>query len=321
VLGDSPEIFWCTAYVSNNKTVSLSFRCKNAAGNFDTAQVNRKRKELKKAAKYFTRGISRRTDPYEALLTIYRRLILCTDYDTIGLNAGIDDDNSRDDPLRSLHSALVDHKVVCAGYSIAMLYLMQSIGIVAADVTSEQDEMGDSHAFNILKLGRYCYYLDATWGDPSNTKTGSKDQDRIKYDYVCVPYDEFIQTAPESVPMHQPSKHLYPSLETFRYTSHEYFRYRNAYLRSYNEAEIARIIADAAMNYDRKELGDFAVGIRFPTENDATVAMNKLLVNGNLSRLVGKAKESLKKKEHLALLEGTPAIWPTYSGVLYIRFS
>ncbi len=320
VLGDYPEIFWVAGYSYDPAQVKLVFRCKNANGEFDKKQVDRKRKELRSAAKYFIRGISRRTDPYKALLKVYRRLILCTDYDTVGLASHIDRDASRDDVLRSLHSALVEHKVVCAGYAVAMQYLMQMIGIVSGFVGSEINEEGTGHAFNILKMGKYCYYLDATWGDNSSTD-GNGNKNLVSYDYFCVPHDDFLKTSPTDVLMHTTNKQLYPTLEPFNYSNHEYYRYRNAYLRCYNEEQIIEGIARSAKEYEPKEMGDFTVSFRFPSVEYAQVARQKLLSNGTVSRLIDTAKTQLKKKNEAKVLENKGiSIGISYSGVLTIFF-
>lgn len=318
-LGDYPEIFWVETCAYSALSISLKFRCKTPNGKLDIKQIERKRRELKRAAKAFTRGIYRRTDPYKALTTIYRRLVLRTDYDTVGLNAGISNDLTRDDKLRSLYSTLVEHKVVCAGYAVAMQYLLQSVGIVAGYVISEKDASDVCHAFNILKLGKYCYYLDATWGDPSRTDEGDENKNRVDYDYFCVPFEEFIQAHPAQVTMHCPRKELYPDLNLFHNSNHEYFRYRNAYLKHYDEEEITRIICEAASNYDAKAMGDFAIGIRLPTLTDAEIVTEKLLSGGNLSRLIGLAKAKVNKKKQAELLEGRFCIATGYSGVIYIR--
>ena len=321
---DYPELFWLNWFCYNDSQIGITFRCLGADGKLDTKQVNRKRQELRRAAKKFTAGISRRTDPYEALETIYRRFILVTDYDGRKLredeitNGKISGDATRDDSLRSLHSALVEHKVVCAGYAAAMQYLMQSVGIVSAYISSEADAEGTTHAFNVLKIGKHCSYLDATWGDWSNTSTGDSHRDDVYYHYFCTPYDEFIQCDPASIPNHTPSKKWYPSLKLFTNSESEYFRHKNAFLRSYNEEELVRIIAEAAESYKKKEMGNFSIGIRFPTLIDANVAKDRLLSSGNLSRLIAKAKEQLSKKDQIALLEGSFAIQPTETGVIYI---
>ena len=135
---DYPEIFWLTGYTYSRTEFQFQFRCVKENGTLDVQQIESKRKELKKHAKFFTKGITKKTKPYDALITIYRRLILALDYDGKGLEARIDYDDSIDDRLRSLYSAIVNHKVVCAGYASAMQYLLQSVGISCGYVLSNK---------------------------------------------------------------------------------------------------------------------------------------------------------------------------------------
>lgn len=302
---DYPELFWVENYSYTSTHVRLNYRCKTPDGKLDVKQIKQKIKELRKAAKEFTKGITRKTSPYEAFLTIYRRLILTLDYDGVGLNAKVDEDVSRDDILRSLHSALVEHKVVCAGYAVALQYLLQSVGITCGYVSSERAE-GSGHAFNIVKIGKCCSYVDATWGDSSNTLTGDKDKDSVSYDYCCVPYDEFIMTSHKQEPFHMPRKEFYPFLETFQYTNHEYFRYHNAYICRYDERELVRIFKEAALSYDEKEMGDFCIMFRCESP-DLLGYVRKNLQSGGYYKILEEAKESLlaegKNKKAVQLLD------------------
>ena len=289
VQGDYPELFWVENFCWTTNEVRLVFRCKDASDRLDVKQINKKREEIRKASKVFTKGITKKTDPYEAALTIYRRLILKLDYDSAGLNAKIDKDRTHDDVLRSLYGAIVEHKVVCAGYAVAMQYLLQTVGIVCGYVISELNATGNEcHAFNILKIGKYCYYLDATWGDASNTLHGDY-KDTVYYDYFCVPYNEFIKASPAQVCMHIPRRDFYPTLEKFNYTNHEYFRYHNAYLKSYNEQEIIRIFADAALAYNEEEMGRFTVGFRCADGTLAKHIYNVLMTRGKWQEILKKA--------------------------------
>ena len=328
VVCDYPELFWLAGIQAPRLTqtsgiTALYFRCKDVNDKLDVKQINRKREEIRKGAKEFTRGITRRTDPYQAMLTIYRRLILITDYDSLGLQRGVSSDMTRDDPLRSLHSALVSHKIVCAGYAVAMQYLLQSVGIACGYVISEPISDGSCHAYNIVKIGKYCYYLDATWGDMSNTQSDiSAFPDRINYDYFCNPFEDFLKASDDYRPLHIPRAEIYGKVEQFSYKNHEYFRYHNAYLKAYNESEIIRIIADAAKAYDKKEMGGFDVGIRFASASDAILAYSQLTSGDNAARLVGQAAKLLKKKAHVQLLQSNFDVsQPSYSGVIYLRFN
>ena len=302
VLGDFPEIFWVKTYSSTPTEMFLEFRCTKANGELDVKQVERKLSELKAGARYFTRGISRRTDPYKALLTIYKRLILTLDYDSKGLDARIDLDMSKDDRLRSLHSALVRHKTVCAGYASAVQYLLHSVGISCAWVLSEVRN-GGCHAFNIVKIGKYCYYLDATWGDWSNTKNGSAYSDFITYDYCCVPYSEFIQTDKSMLHNHIPSHVVYPWFKKeLKANRHEYYRYRNCFISRYNEDDLVRVFVNNAKEYDPVEDGRFSVSFRCTSAELANQIIDMLRTPSNYVRIINKAKLSLEKNKRASKL-------------------
>ena len=322
---DYPELFWLYWYkrVSDDCYAPI-FRCRKANGEFDAKQVDQKRIALRKAAKKFTRGISRKTDPYKALLTIYRRLILALDYDGKGLDAHVDRDIHKDDQLRSLYSALVEHKVVCAGYATAMQYLLQSVGIVCGYTISECDASGNScHAFNIVKIGKYVYYLDATWGDASNTKTGEDFKNLVKYEFCCVPYSEFTAVSKESLPFHVPRKEYYPTLKQFKYTNHEYYRYHKAFLSRYNEDELARIFVETAVRHNEKEMGEFVITFRCIDVNLARYIYSRLHEKSEIWKIAKNAKEILarKNKSLAKLITDKYSIWqPSETGVIQIKF-
>lgn len=307
-LYDYPELFWVDgSYIYTPTEITMSFRCKTPSGVLDVKQINKKLKELRTSAKFFTKGITKKTDPYKALLAIYKRLILTLDYDTKGLQAHIDSDLTKDDRLRSLHSAIVRHKTVCAGYAVAMQYLLQSIGIPCAYVGSETIGR-NGHAFNIVKLGKCCYYLDATWGDRSNTLDGDKNKDIIEYGYCCVPYSEFILTEEKSKVYHMPSKELYPwfnkELKANRY---EYYRYHKSFISRYNEDDLVRVFAGAASRYNPKEDGRFTVSLRCTGKELASQIANLLSVNGTYySRIISKSKMVLENNKSACKLLDLP---------------
>ncbi|MCQ2386388.1 MAG: hypothetical protein MJ078_06925 [Clostridia bacterium] len=212
----------------------MTYCVKDAAGNPDVKKIMQYRKEIRHAAKPFIAGITDKMTPYEALLTVYRRVIASFDYDGKGLKAGIDKDSGKEDALRSLHSALVGHKVVCAGYAVAMQYLLQSVGVVCGYVAS-RPKSGSGHAWNIVKLGKNeVYYLDATWGDSSNTDEAQNYSDYVGYDYLCVNTEENERNGEMRVPAAKITK----GLETLTATKYNYFRYFHAYLTKCDEESI-----------------------------------------------------------------------------------
>lgn len=323
VLYDWPEIFWTAGCEWNAENVRMKYRCLGSDGKVDKRQVAEKLKAIKRGAREFTRGITRRTKPYDACLKIYRRLILTLDYDGVGLSAGVSNDLRRDDRLRSLYGALVDHRVVCAGYAIAMQYLLQSVGICCGTVLSE-GRNGVGHAFNALRLGKNCYYMDPTWGDSSNTMTGDKNKDIITYDYFCVPYRELIMTDPASRYNHEPNRKVYPDLEEFKSTRHEYFRYHGAFLDRYDEEEIIELIIRQAQEYDPDTMGAFGISMRFPDIATRDYVALRLTKGGQFFVLLGKARERIpKKKKACMLLNATSmsGIQPSNVPTLYLFLS
>lgn len=303
---DYPELFWVNTYRYTEKEIGLSFRCKTASGVLDVKQIERKLKELRNGAKFFLKGITKKTDPYKALMTIYKRLILTLDYDGKGLNERIDADLTKDDRLRSLHSAIVRHKTVCAGYAVAMQYLLQAVGIPCAYVVSESYS-NECHAFNIVKLGKYCYYLDVTWGDQSNTTNGDRNKDIIDYGYCCVPYSDFIITSESQKYCHIPRKEMYPWFnKELRANRHEYYRYNKAYVSRYNEDDLVRIFAGTAIRYNPKEDGRFIVSFRC-TGAELAKQMGIAVSNPTVySRIVAKAKKTIGKNKRAQALLSLP---------------
>ncbi len=292
---DFPEIFWLNGYSYTSTTIQLKFRCLKSDGKVDKKQIDRKREELRKAAAPFVKGIKKDTDPYQAFLTIYRRLILTIDYDGIGL-----DNNNvteyTDDTLRSLHSALVNHKVVCAGYAVALQYLLNLVGIPSCYVVSEDNANGGCHAFNIVKIGKHCYYVDATWGDRSNTKTGNANKNDISYEYCCVPYSEFIIHHDRNyIPYHIPRNEYYPNLKKYESSDYEYYRYHKAYFTRNDQKQLVDVICNFAINYNQSEMGNFNVSFRCASNELATTMQNSILRSQNLTNEVEKRLKELKQ--------------------------
>lgn len=63
---------------------------------------------------------------------------------------------------QSAYSAMVNGQTVCAGYARAFQYIMTKLGIPCYFVGGTA---GESHAWNIVKLGDEYYNVDLTWDD------------------------------------------------------------------------------------------------------------------------------------------------------------
>ncbi len=65
------------------------------------------------------------------------------------------------------YAALVNGTAVCQGYAVLLYRLMLEAGI---DCRVISGDAGGGHAWNIVKLGQYYYYVDATWDDDAYYK-------------------------------------------------------------------------------------------------------------------------------------------------------
>jgi len=145
-------------------------------------------REIDNALAPFLDSINDTMSDYEVTLKIYENIIRLVDYDTIGLERQKSKTLSASDidDLRSIYGVFVNKKAVCAGYAMAMQYLLNMVGIECVYVTS------DTHAWNMINLEGDYYHLDVTWGDGSNTQ---KDQssEHNNYDCFCITTAELLR--------------------------------------------------------------------------------------------------------------------------------
>ncbi|MBE6720246.1 MAG: hypothetical protein E7571_06295 [Ruminococcaceae bacterium] len=83
----------------------------------------------------------------------------------------------------SAYGALVKGSCVCQGYSLAFYRLCKELGYSARIITSEYYDWStysySGHAWNLVGVGDYYYYVDATWDD---------EDEGVNYDYFLVNY-------------------------------------------------------------------------------------------------------------------------------------
>lgn len=287
VVFDYPEFFWAsTGYEWRGEDeIRTSFCCRKSETEFDMALIKKNRDEIRRAAAPFLKGITRQTSPYQALLTIYRRVIKNLDYDSVRLDdqkkRGLDKHN--EDAVRSLHSALVSKKVVCVGYAVAMQYLLQSVGICCGQVVSK------NHSWNVVKLGKSCYFLDATWGDWSNTDKSKSNEEMIRYNYFCITSAEnkFGDAQAES---RTPDANLFYDLEEFTSTKHNFYRQEKCYLTAYDEEALVQAFTRQIL------AGDPTVTFRCSSKSVSDLVHAELFRNGRIHEIRAKVQAAVSQK-------------------------
>ena len=182
ILCDHPEYFWCDrglewSYNKNNNYVtSIRFNYQYPKSVVPTIQL-----QIDKAVKKICEGITADFTEYDIALYVYEQLINTIDYDTVGLQIQKSEEGFQGaDDLRSIYGAFIDKRCVCVGYAYATQYILQKYGIECSTISN------DVHSWNLVKLEGDYYYIDTTWGDPSNTDPLKESSDEISYIYFCM---------------------------------------------------------------------------------------------------------------------------------------
>lgn len=107
-------------------------------------------------------------------------------YDYITENVTYDYDNLNDASYTlkfSAYAALINKTAVCEGYAVLFYRLAEECGLDARVITGSgtTNPRDVNHAWNIVKIGSYYYYLDATWD--AETQSG--------YDYYLKGTSDF----------------------------------------------------------------------------------------------------------------------------------
>ncbi len=150
VYNDHPELFWLDTsysgtYLADGSCLELKLKFNQTALDID----NCKNSFTKKANEIIT-GALKYTSAYEKEIFVHDTLLAKLEYQ---LSAPLN---------QSAYSALVNGKTVCAGYARAFQYVMQQLGIPCYYCTGYA---GESHAWNIVRMGEHYYNVDLTWDD------------------------------------------------------------------------------------------------------------------------------------------------------------
>ena len=135
---------------------------------------------------------------------------------------------------QNIYSALVLKRSVCQGYSKAMQYVLNAMGVECTLVQGEA--FGMTHGWNLVKADDAYYFLDVTWGDNSYHPGGDAASPEILYDYFLVTTEEIQKehVITEIVP-----------LPVCMSSADNYFVRENAYLLAADEDQLRMLFANA----------------------------------------------------------------------------
>lgn len=123
-------------------------------------------------------------------------------YNYITKNVSYDHEHLNDKSYKhkfTAYAALIKGTAVCQGYATLFYRLARECGLETRVITGKSRDQ--NHAWNIVKIGSYYYYLDSTW---------DADKEEIDYDYYLKGSDSFV-------PSHTPEEQYTTSEFTQKY--------------------------------------------------------------------------------------------------------
>ncbi len=189
VMADHPEIYYAdgytlTRYTLDNELFKIGFTARYL---YDDAEQSRRQARLDDAIETALAGAPVTGDQYDTAKYVYDYVISHTDYEI-----GVPDN-------QNICSVFLNGASVCQGYSKAAQILLNRLGVEATLITgtvSAGDREGERHAWNLVRVNGYDYFMDVTWGDSSFQQAASEEtlDQRINYDYLLDTTRDLIDT-------------------------------------------------------------------------------------------------------------------------------
>ena len=192
IKADYGGLFWIesyrfTVYKKNKNTKILSF-----TPNFKMTEKERDVMQARidqKVEKYL-KGLDKDADDFEKVRYVYEKLIEKVDYNWKAKNS------------QNIMSVFIGGETVCQGYSDAMQYMLQKLGVECMVISGSAND--GPHAWNLVKLDGDWYYLDITWGNSAYHDDAEGNVKYVQYDYLNVTDDEILSNHIPDMPFALP---------------------------------------------------------------------------------------------------------------------
>lgn len=109
---------------------------------------------------------SRKTTEFEKIQMIHQYICDSIEYDIVHQK------NQYYHLKTTAFAGLINHRAVCQGYAVLMYRMLRESGIDARVITGivrKEDGSEELHAWNLVRIGKYWYHIDATWNDQQQT--------------------------------------------------------------------------------------------------------------------------------------------------------
>lgn len=184
VCSDHPEVFDVSGYQlgSVNSLFGGTTYTFDATYQMEEAETAEMREQVSQCVDSILTGTDSNADSYTKAKFAYDTIINNTEYDDTAENN------------QNMLSVFLGGRSVCAGYTAAMEYMLQKMGIQCGTVSgTATDSSGtESHAWNIVLMDGAYYYIDVTYGDPVGGDDSGYDFGP-DYDYFCITTEDLLK--------------------------------------------------------------------------------------------------------------------------------
>ncbi len=169
---DHPELFFTDGYKATTTSIANTTIGLAVSGRYTMSAQKRKeyQERIDKEVDKILKDAPKDDSDYEKVKYCFDYIVSNTSYN---VNAAYN---------QNIISVFINGESVCQGYTLAMKYLLDRLGVESAVVYGSAN--GSNHSWNIVKIDGSWSYVDVTWGDSSyrnyvNTET----VDEINYNY------------------------------------------------------------------------------------------------------------------------------------------
>lgn len=277
VYNDSPELFWIDTsysykYLISGKIAQVTLNYNSTADDIESSKY------------LFNQATNKIINEANNYNNNYDKEKFVHDYI---LEKNIYDINNKLN--QSAYSALVNGKTVCAGYSRAFQYIMNKLNITTYYVTGKSQ--GESHAWNIVKLGNGYYNIDLTWNDGKI----------ITYNYFNKTDYEFSKTHERSEKsINLPSCNATTYKYKKPYINNSTNNYDKEYIKNHTKKKSTQVIInnDDEDDNNSKNYNNLDKENNIKNQNNESTENNILNNNENIDGNVNENNENIKNQSN-----------------------
>lgn len=277
VYNDSPELFWIDTsysykYLISGKIAQVTLNYNSTADDIESSKY------------LFNQATNKIINEANNYNNNYDKEKFVHDYI---LEKNIYDINNKLN--QSAYSALVNGKTVCAGYSRAFQYIMNKLNITTYYVTGKSQ--GESHAWNIVKLGNGYYNIDLTWNDGKI----------ITYNYFNKTDYEFSKTHERSEKsINLPSCNATTYKYKKPYINNSTNNYDKEYIKNHTKKKSTQVIInnDDENDNNSKNYNNLDKENNIKNQNNESTENNILNNNENIDGNVNENNENIKNQSN-----------------------